>query len=550
VSRTIAALCAEHRLLQPDGDGIFRVPFLVKGELRVPAPIGAGAIAEAFRALDAQAGPSDSEATHAQIGEVQVLREPIIDRTTLRRTGEYLYSTMPVFDAGELIETDLDALADDLYDLPFERVLDYVDGLREAIVESAQFVDQVRAATVKTAELPDAEHDLAFAAVPLLLGRDSVRQSVDHDLFAWGIPGSRFLDGWQPLPEAAVQGAPVHLIADGIYAQPGGRAFASRTAEIRALPTRQLHITAGNSPHIPFFSALRAIATKSPAVVKSPYGATLPGALLALAAAASAAGHPITRHLSIVYWPGGDETVESRFFAPGAFERIVVWGAPQAVLSVKTRALFAKVLTFDPRYGVTLLGKEAFGAEEGLRALAIRIVADCLVANQKACIASQVIYVESGDPAALRLLAETLQSVLTEFDAAAPNVLRPAQVGELKRLMKGRFLDADWYVNERDGFFTSGVVVVRDEFSITAHPMCRLIVLRPVDDLAAATRYLHPGVSTVSVWPDARRAALRTRIAARGVSNVLPLGHSGSGFAGQPHDGMRVLSELVDWKNG
>ena len=39
-------------------------------------------------------------------------------------------------------------------------------------------------------------------------------------------------------------------------------------------------------------------------------------------------------------------------------------------------------------------------------------------------------------------------------------------------------------------------------------------------------------------------------LAAHGVSNVVPLGHAERGFAGMPHDGMRVLAELVEWTNG
>jgi hypothetical protein len=547
--RTLAEICAEHDLLQADAHGIFRVPFLVKGELRVPPRIGIEAIEGAFRELDAETGPSDGPATYVKIGNAQVLREPIIDRATSARSGKYLYSTMPSFDAEEVIETDVDALAKDLYDLPFSEVLDYAEGLAAAYAESSAFVDQVRLATLATAELPDLEHHLAFAAVPVLLSRATLGSTVDQDLSIWNLPGRKLLDEWQAIPAAEVNAGSVHHIADMAFARSADSVFSPRTVEVRAMPTRQLHITAGNAPHIPFFSAIRAIATKSAAVVKSPYGATIPGALLALLAVATNPDHPITRHLSLVYWPGGDDSIESKFFLPGAFDRIVVWGAPQAVASVKSRAVHAKVLTFDPRYGMSMLGREAF-AEADLRPLATKIVADCLIANQKACIATQVLYVESEDDKELARIAQALRDALAEFDAVSPNIMRPSQRGEILRLLKGRFLDADWYANEKEGAFTSGVVVSHDEFSVMSHPMCRLIVIRPVKALEDTTRYLHQGVSTVSIWPEARRKALRTRIGARGVSNVMPLGQSGTAYAGQSHDGMRVLSELVDWKNG
>ncbi len=536
------ALAAEHGLLALE-DGVLRVPFLVKGELRLPARLERNRIDAVFAELDAHAGPSDSAATYARIGEVQVLREPVIDRTSLRRTGAQVYTVMPSFEAEEVIERELDAL-EALYDLPFEAVLDYTDALRSALLEDGDFFERVAESTLPMSQQPDAWHHAGFAAIPVLLEREELRRGVDSELMAFGIPGSRLLDGFQPLPLDRVQPTPVNLFAEAIFEGSGHR-FAQRRPELRALPTRQLHITAGNSPQIPFLSALRALTTKSPAVIKSPYGAVLPGALLALAAALQP-DHPITRHLSIVYWRGGDEAVERVFFAPTSFDRVVVWGAPGAVESVKARAVHTKVLTFNPRYGVSLIGRDATLEIDGL---AEKTICDALVANQKACIATQVVYAE-GTPAEIEALARALQRTLAAFDREVPNLLAPAQVGEVKRLMKGIFLDADWYPNLNDGRFSSAVVVARQEFKVSALPMCRFVVVRPVEDLAQALDYLHPGVATVSIHPDARRRALATRIGARGVSNIVPLGHSGSGFSGQSHDGMRVLSELVDWKNG
>ena len=42
--------------------------------------------------------------------------------------------------------------------------------------------------------------------------------------------------------------------------------------------------------------------------------------------------------------------------------------------------------------------------------------------------------------------------------------------------------------------------------------------------------------------------ACANSIAGRGVSSILPLGCCEQVFAGIPHDGMLVLSQLVDWK--
>ncbi|MEW5735359.1 MAG: acyl-CoA reductase [Thermodesulfobacteriota bacterium] len=544
--QSIEQVCEEHRLLALDARNVFRVPVLIKGELRVPEEIPPDAIVSAFAERDAARGISAGPASHLRSGNLLVLREPIVNRVTMRPEGDYAYFVLPDFAPSEVLETDISGLCRDLYAMPFSEALAWAERARDALIACPEFLSRVCTETRKTAELPDAWHDAGFASLPLLLSPDSIAQMADRELSAWSIPGRRLLDNWASLPEAQVMPAPVNLMASELFASEGF-AFSPPVPRLRAMPTRQLHVTAGNAPQIPFFSFLRALATKSAAVVKSPAGALLPGALLALAAHCAAPDHPVTRHLSLVYWPGGDGRYEDALFAPTAFDRIVVWGAPDSVLAVKEKAKLTKTLTFNPRYGVSFIGREAFSS--GLRPVALRAVADTLVANQKACIASQIHYVE-GDMDQARAYACELAAALAAFDDKYPNYIPPQTRGELRRLMRGLFLDKEWFINEADGFFSSGAVIVPEEFPLSALTMARMAVVRPVPDLSQALRFLHPGVSTVTVFPPERKEALKDEIAARGVSNVKDLGLSGSGFAGQSHDGMLPLCELVDWKNG
>ena len=252
-------------------------------------------------------------------------------------------------------------------------------------------LERVRALCARTSLHPQPYLDGAFAALLVGLDTQAAREMIDQELAAWGMPGSRFLDGWVEVPGQVIPGL-VPLLAQGL---PGGEKAAAHPQAktlIRAMPTRQLHITAGNAPQVPLISALRLILTKSAGVVKFPFEATLPGALLSLAAYAAAPDHPLTQNLSAVYWQGGDESVENILLMPGAFDRVVVWGAPQAVASVQSRSLYTRVISFNPRYGVSLIGREAFDAD--LDEVAFLGAMDAMIYNQKACNASQVHYVE------------------------------------------------------------------------------------------------------------------------------------------------------------
>ena len=337
------------------------------------------------------------------------------------------------------------------------------------------------------------------------------------------------------------------FLAQGLAGGPRLAAPVAAAPAIRAMPTRQLHITAGNAPQVPIVSALRMILTKSAGVVKSPAEAVLPAALLALAAVVAAPDHPLTRNVSLVYWKGGEEAVERVLFAPGAFDRIVVWGAPDAVSAVQARAAFTRVIAFNPRYGLSLIGREAFdGRLDEVAALAAQ---DVMINDQKACTSSLVQYVE-GTTAQAEVYAAALAEALGRWDRLSPPFIPPATQGQLKRMRRGRYSRARWLAHGGEGDPASTVIVTPEEFDILAHPMSRLVVIRPVAQLGDTLRYLHHGVSMVGVYPEARRLALRDAIAARGVSSVLPLGQCERLFAGGPQDGMMVLSELVDWKSG
>jgi hypothetical protein len=529
-------ICREYGLLDND-DGIIRLPFLIKGRLVVPPEISRGQIEAAF-------GAADRDSVYTKLPEAQIIREPMIDRQTMRHTGDYIYQVMPVLNAAELIEGDIDQLMAGPYAISVEDSLDYLESILSALARNDKLAVRVLELCRLTSEYPDALLDGWFASLPLAFSREAVRQMVDNELSFWGRRGSDFLNGWVEVPSKVSPGL-LPTFASRLF---GRESVAQPTRTlIRAMPTRQLHITAGNALEIPIISVLRAVLTKSAAAIKLPYGATLTGALFSLAAFAVAPDHPLTRHLSMVYWQGGDESIEGILFKPDAFDRIVVWGNPETVTSVQSRALFTRIISLNPRYGVSLIGREAFSAKALPEAVA-RASTDVMIYNQKACTSSLVHYVEGTEEQADEY-AEMLRQALDKWDKELPNFVPPPARGQLKRMKRGRYAHARWHINKLDEEFISGVVVVPGEFDVMEHPMCRLVVVRPMAKLEETLQYLHQGVSTVGLYPEERRLALRDRILSRGVSNVLPLGQCERIFAGMPHDGMIVLSQLVDWKN-
>ncbi|MFI6165580.1 acyl-CoA reductase [Nocardia sp. NPDC051052] len=519
--------------------GTVALPALVKGRIVQAPDLSAGEL-DALWDAGEQGQAAGSESARS-FEHATVIRHPVIDQTTLVPTGESQYLVLPTVDPRELIENDPGELARSLYSLPFREVLAYAEGLSRVLNDGNLLAHAARSAAA-TSWLGGRFHERFFASLPGLFDRDGLGAAVDRGLATGDHPGSRYLDGWAEVSAAASPG-PTAIAATQIG---GYKPPLPRVPLTRAMPTRQLHITAGNAPIVPAISFLRALSTKGAAVIKSPSGATATAAVLAHAMARLDPDHPITRHTSLVYWKGGERRVEDVLFAPGNFDRLLVWGAADTMSSVTQRATDARQILLRPRVGMSLIGHQVFA--DDVDNVAARAAVDVMVANQAGCTSSLVHYVEGSEVEVLEY-CRALQGALATWDRALPHRLPPQALGRLRRLKRGAFLRGTWFENGRWPDITSAVVYLPNPFDLAAHPMSRCVVVRAVRQLADAVQFFQPGISTVGVYPEPVRVQVRDELAARGVSTILPLGDTECAYIGMPHDGMHVLHELVNWVN-
>jgi len=522
-----------------DEERVLRIPALVRGEVVHASPIGLSALEVA---ASARAGSAENAWAPAsfRVGDAHVLREPLLVPASRKPTGDFRYLVLPRPEPSRLIEKDPAELARSLFSLPFAEILSFAGELRSVLSSGrAEILQTVRELGQGSVVGPGLV-SLLVEVLPELLAPAALAEAVDSELGSGSVPGRAYLDGW-------VRAAESHR---GMMARLGERlANAHRPAEpsfaslMRAVPTRQLHITAGNSPIVPFLSFLRALLTKGAATIKTASDAIGVQVVLGAALRAAGADHPVTRHTSLVYWPGGDREIEDPLFAAGAYDRIVVWGGAETLRSVRSRAVQTKVVALAPRYGVSLVGREAAGrVDEAAAAASV----DTLIWDQKACTASLVHYVEGGEELALAY-AEALQRALARWDTLLPRPLSLAAQGQLRLLKRGALARGWWFENGQAPDLRSAVVYTREPFDLSLHPMSRFVVVRRVDRLEDALPWIGPSVATAGVFPLRALREMRDLLAATGVSGVFPLGESERAWPGMPHDGMRILSELVSW---
>ena len=511
-----------------DHQGVARLPMLVAGALLVPELPSADKIEEA---ISSGLRSVDVGETHLVMADAEVEGRKLLRCLALPRMS----------DPAALVPRDIGDQIQSLHPLDFEAVAAYVDAIGQAMAPAGAVVSRALPLAIACSDQPEYFVRLGFADVHAAFDGAALGRAVDRELEYDGQPGRAYLNGWVVIPDDIAAGA--MAIA---RAEMGGPAAATpRKRRLRAVPTTQLHITAGNSPVVPAISALRAFATKGAVTVKLPSGALVAGAAFALAMHVTAPEHPLTRHASIAYWSGGEEAVESVLLRHGAFERIVVWGSRASVDAVASRAAGTKTLVFNPRYGISLIGRAAL-APGMIDEAARRAAQDTFVWNQQACIASLVHYAEGSGEEIDRYCA-ALTKELALWDVAHGHHPDRAMVGRIRAARRGELSDGKWTVNGPPVAPTSAVVRMDRGFDLSAHPQARVVVVRAVNDLAETLNLMHSGVSSVGVFPIERLDRLRDEICGRGVTSVIPLGEADTLFAGAPHDGMRPLSELVSW---
>lgn len=478
---------------------------------------------------------------HAVLGPTAdgsyLVSRPVLDRDSLAATGETELTVLPAVNPRRLLEPDPAAAVGQLLRLPFGEVCAFVDAVGAALRAGAS-----AELLASTSPVGDRAHRAVFAQLCGLFDGAAVRAMTEHEL---GGHAEELLDGWTAVPVRPVAGVSARLAE----ATPGLRVVSSgaRAPLLRAVPTRQLHLTAGNSPVVPVTSLLWGWATKGACVVKP--AAESAGVLAALTTALAGVdpSHPLARHTTLAYWRGGDTTVEDVLLAPGAFDRLLLWGSAPAVASVTSRAGGTDAIVMRPRHALSLIGRGAVGAD--LWDTARRGAIDSLVANQQACMSSLLHVVQGGADAA-DAYAAALAEVLACWDEQLPHRPTPRAQGALTMLRRGLLATAHWQLNGQWPQVSSAVVRHDGTFDLARHPGSRLVLVRATDDLLSVLDEVGPAVSNVGVAPDELLPRLRDHLAARGVDNVLPLGAAEQGYAGRPHDGMRVLSRLLRWVNG
>lgn len=398
-----------------------------------------------------------------------------------------------------------------------------------------------------------------------------------------GRVGSRFLDPADPLRAEALELLPptsglseemAAAVLDGMAADwTGERLMALLRAELETEcvldgfvrsaarqvmavgPAFCLQIVAGGVPGVGVTALLRSLLLKGPTMLKPGRGDVVLPVLFARAL--READPALADALAVLYWPGGEESLEDAAMARA--DVVTAYGSDETIGALRARTpATTRFVAYHHRVSVGIVGRDAL-TEERLEATAAEVAGAVAFFDQRGCVSPQIVFVEDGaaeaGPAAsapatfvhalagqLRLLEDRLPSGgLDGAEASTLHQLRGtaellAAAGEGTLIHGG---DAPW------------TVLLESVTSPTGWRGGRLIRVRAVSDVGEVPALLEPlarHLQTVGVAGLGERSSVIARALGRvGASRIVPFPEVAFPPPWWHHDGSGPLLDLLRW---
>ena len=413
----------------------------------------------------------------------------------------------------------------DLYQLGFDDILDVLEALGDALVfERNAHLQQAYQASLLANPLPAEMLKNSYQILRPLFARDNVLEIADSQV------GLDYLNGWV-----------AHKLLDG------------REIRVRAFGSRVLHIPAGNGGLVSAVTILRSVITRSDVIIKTPSNDPLTAIAIARTLADIAPDHPVTKHLAVAYWLGGNVGVEEALYRPEHIEKIVAWGGLASVKHV-TRYIQPglELITLDPKRSATIIGSDAFADEGTMREVARRAAVDIGVANQEGCANARVIYVLSGtDAAGLNNANRLAEMIYQELVGLPPFISTPPLYPsrDLYEHVEASRMTEDWYRviggQSREG----AIIVSQFDQPVDYSPMLsgRVANLVPVDSIGQVAAAVNAYTQTIGVYPESLKRSLRDTLPLFGAQRLTSLGYACSVAVAAPQDAIEPIRRMCKW---
>jgi len=257
--------------------------------------------------------------------------------------------------------------------------------------------------------------------------------------------------------------------------------------------------------------------------------------------------HPVVKHVSAIYWKGGDIEFEKRLINPYNIEKILAWGGHNSIRHIKQLVgPGIDLITLDPKFSISIIGEEAFSTEESIKNAAFLAAIDSAAMNQEACVTSRAHYVRT-TPEKAQIYARYLYEFMQNQDPSIstkpkhfPNDLKD----DIDSL---RYIDGLYdVVGGQDG--EGAVITSLAGEPVEFFPSCKTVNVVPIEDYEEAFDYISIATQTVGIYPESLKNKIMDQLVARGVQRFVSLGVAGTSMNfGLPHDSIYPMRRACKW---
>jgi hypothetical protein len=414
----------------------------------------------------------------------------------------------------------------DLQEMPIADILDFLAELGPRLTLANPYMQEAFELSLGAGGLTEPVLRSVYAQLPGMFNRQFMEETVERTI------GANYLDGWVD--------------------QPGGH------HRLRAVGTRNLHITAGNVPVVGAITIIRNAQTKSDCLIKLPSNDPLSAVAIARTMIDMDPNHPVTKHVAVAYWKGGDETMGQQICRTSRIDKITAWGGMSSMKHIqKFLSPGIDLLAMNPKLSMSMVGREALESKEAMQEAAYGVAVAAGKLNQTACVNTRVVYVESEtDDESLERVVAFGEEIYDAFQKLPPNIstAAPRPDTELEAEMRALDLEEELYWVKGDTL-KGGVILSRFSDRIEFHDKLnnRIVNLVPMPDMMQVIGWCDDTTQAVGIYPERLHMEMRDALGRAGVQWIKPLQArnpktaADEGFPGMPHDGIEPLRRMVRW---
>ena len=458
------------------------------------------------------------------------------------RVGARFRTPDPAQYADQLVLADASKLRD-LQETPVDEIIDFLVELGQRLtLDENPMLQAAYQLALDAGELTEPVLRTVYDDFVRMFRRERLVGSVEKGI------GQAYLDGW------VEQGTP-------------GRS----SVRVRAIGTRQLHIIAGNVPVVAASTVISYALTKSDCLIKMPSNDPLTAAAIVQSMIDLDPNHPVTKHVAVAYWKGGDEAVERRIIRPSRIEKLIAWGGMASMVHIQKYLVPGiELIAFNPKWSISIVGHEALESASAMEEAAYGVAVRAGQFNQTGCSNTRVVYVESTtDEEDLDRLERFGHAIHEAFGKLPPGFsTAPKHIDRnLDAELAAVALEDEYYRVIGDSSF-GGVVVSRTEEAVEFADQLnnRIVNLVPIADITRVPQWTNEGTQTVGIYPQRLREQLRDDLAIHGVQRIVPIqgedavdllgddpyvhdppGADPEQRRGMPHDGTYSPQRMVRW---